>query len=533
MNIAKRSSVIALILVFLTLNAVSAQIWKGQGRANGVVVDEDGEPIEGARVTLSWPDGPGEGPEPTNTNRRGKWAILGLAAGRWNLTIEAAGYIASTGWVDVVIGPGQLLRVQLRHLEEVSPISSGGGIPSTIIDWLEKGNSLLAQGRYADARAEYQKALGVLPPDQHPEVLRVMARAYYLEEQPDQAVETLKQALLIAPDDGESRQLLVALLEGMNRGAEARTWLSRLDAEGPESLEAELIAEVDAEPPDGSTSEPEVEPPPTLPPIPGRVGRFRTAFTERSPLSDIQVFLERYQHEFEEIAQVDPARGAYDLAAESFEVYVPESYRPQTPWGLFVWISPGPFGGLGKPENLQVLEEKLLIWIGANNAGNNRFGWDRVGLALDAAHAMTKLYTIDDERVYVAGYSGGGRVASGMAVLYPEVFQGGFFFYGCDYFRKITVPDKPGAHWPPGFAPPSRSVLKLVRERNRYVLLTGELDFNRPQTGVYHRQFLNDRFQHVTYFEIPQANHYDGVRGEWFAKGIDALDTPLRNRRGE
>ncbi|MCP4661251.1 MAG: tetratricopeptide repeat protein [bacterium] len=531
MNITTRVSLIVVILGLLALNVVSAQIWKGQGRANGVVVDEDGKPIEGAKVTLSWPDAPGEGPESTVTSRKGKWAVLGLAAGRWNLTIEAAGHITSNGWADVVIGPGQLIRVQLRPLEEVSPLFTAGK-PSTIIDWIEKGNSLLDQGRTSEARAEYRKALGALPRERHPELLRTVARTYFLEKQPEEAATTLKQALVIAPGDSVSRQLLLAVLEGLQRGDEARSWLSRLDTEGPEALAAEL-EEQGAGLSDGATATSTVEPLPTYPPTPGRVGGFQTSFTERSPLSDIQVFLERYQHEFEEIAKVDPAKGAYELANESFELYVPESYRPETPWGLFVWISPGGSGGVGKPENLKVLDEKRLIWIGPNQAGNDRFGWDRVGLALDAVHAMKKLYTIDEERVYVAGYSGGGRVASGVAVLYPEVFQGGFFFYGCDYFRRMTVADKPGAFWPAGFAPPSRAVLKLVRQRNRYVLLTGELDFNRAQTGVYHQQFLKDGFQHVTYLEIPQADHFDGVRGDWLARGIEALDAPLIDRNSE
>ena len=70
-------------------------------------------------------------------------------------------------------------------------------------------------------------------------------------------------------------------------------------------------------------------------------------------------------------------------------------------------------------------------------------------------------------------------------------------------------------------------VRKLIRERNRYVFLTGERDFNRPQTRVFHRLYKKDGFRHVTYIEIPGADHYFGVRGEWLAKGIEALDAGL------
>jgi poly(3-hydroxybutyrate) depolymerase len=43
---------------------------------------------------------------------------------------------------------------------------------------------------------------------------------------------------------------------------------------------------------------------------------------------------------------------------------------------------------------------------------------------------MRQLYSIDEQRVYASGYSGGGRITSGLALLYPEVFGGGFSVYG-------------------------------------------------------------------------------------------------------
>ncbi len=515
----------ALVLTcgFLVLpSGAPAQDWAGQGRLSGVVLDDSEKPIEGARVTVSPVERPGEGPPPTLTNRKGRWAVGGLAQGRWRLVISAEGFLRSEGWGAVGPGPGSAIRVVLRPLAEVAPAFAEN--PASVIGWLERGNSLLEQGRPAEARAEYERALRFLPGDQQPEVLRTVARTYYLEERGDDAVKALKWALLVDPGDAVSRQLFTGVHEALGRVEEGRAWLGRLDEEGVEALAGEVAPEQD--PPfrlrprldDGL---------PADEPRPGRTGSYRVAFTERSPLSSRQRFYERHQLTPPEIAEVEASTPLYELAEESFEVHVPEGYDGTEGYGLFVWVSPTPSGKVRREDNLAVLADKRLIWVAANKSGNPRPRWDRIGLALDAVHSMTKLYRIDERRVYAGGYSGGGRISTMLSVLYPELFQGGFLFMGCDYYKLVPVPDKPGAVWPASFREPPREAMKRVRERNRYVFVTGEHDFNRSQTRVFHRLYKKDGFRHVTYLEIPGADHYYGVRGEWLGKGIEALDSGL------
>ncbi len=242
----------------------------------------------------------------------------------------------------------------------------------------------------------------------------------------------------------------------------------------------------------------------------------------------MEIYRDRYDLSRELMVQSDPAEGAYDLDKESFEVFVPASYEPKRPAGLLVWISPASSGGPSRKENLEVLSQQNLIWIGANNTGNDRFHWYRTGLALDAVHNMQRLYDIDPERTYIAGYSGGGRVASSMALLYPEVFRGGAFFFGSNYFRNVPVPDKPGVFWRAGFPAPTTEDLSLLRQEHRFVLITGEHDFNRDETRANSEMFTKDRFEHMTYIEIPGVDHGYGVEGAWLARVVEALDKPLQ-----
>ena len=509
-------------LVFLSLLSALpalAQSWAGQGRLSGLVLDEHEQPLEGAEVRVTLADH--GGPSPVLTNRKGRWSLLGLASGRWNLLVSADGYQQSDGFADVVPGPSERLRMVLRPLSQITGAFAEQA--QNVLDWIHRGNSLLEQGRPVEARAEYEKALPNLVESQKAEVLRAVARTYALERNLDGASLALRKALVYAPDDDATRQLFSSLLAGFGQGSEAAAWLARLDSEGADALRQEM----------GLTQGTTVQAPtnrplpvelPVLEPEAHRTGAYRLQFKEASPLGALDAFIERTGTDRQQIQSVDPDGAEIDLAGESFEVYVPENYQPGAGWGLMVWVSPTNYGGLQRPDNLAMLGDKRMIWIGANWAGNYRKVWDRVRLALHAAHAMAGLYDLDAGRVYAAGYSGGGRMASWLSQLYPEIFHGGFFVKGVDFYEDVPMPDKPGAHWPAAFREPPRSTWPLVKERNRYVFFTGENDFNRLQTKVFARRYEGDGYRHVHYLEEPGATHYTAFGGEILGQVIDLLD---------
>jgi len=429
------------------------------------------------------------------------------------------GFLTSEGWIEVhgsLATP--LVKVELRTLEEGTPAFLEGN-RATITRWIERANNLLDQGRSKAARDEYQKALDALPIEEHPDILQAIARTHFVEQSYDDAVTTLEQALTIAPADKRLRQLYRILLTELGRTDEIDRRLAEIAAEGP------LTAE--PEPPRSPRGPAIGRPPIDQVPVAGRVGHYRTRFTETSPLSDMDIYLERFGYTAEEIHPYDNAMGRYDLGEESFDIYVPEDYDGEETLGLFVFVSPTPFGGFTRDEIARVLTERRLIWAGPDNIGNGRSAWYRLHLALDAAHNLAQLYDIDPRRVYISGYSGGGRLASAMTFLYPEVFAGGFFFYGTDWYEPVVVPYQPGATWPAKFPRPDKRRFDTAKAQRRLVFLTGSRDFNRPQTKAAYRQAVEDGFAHATYLEIPGADHYFGIDGEWLERGLAALDAPL------
>ncbi|HYF35759.1 MAG TPA: PHB depolymerase family esterase [Prosthecobacter sp.] len=214
----------------------------------------------------------------------------------------------------------------------------------------------------------------------------------------------------------------------------------------------------------------------------------------------------------------DPA--PYDIKQEQFEILVPKGYKESDPHGLFIWISAGDKPSIS-PEWDKVLAEKKLIFIGAFKSGNNREVFDRMRLALDANHNLRGMYNVDPKRVYVSGHSGGARVASMLGVAYADMFTGAVCFMGVNYFRATQAPD--GTLFDMRYLP-HPEIAKIAITENRYVLVTGEKDFNRVNTQtIYEQGFKKEGFQAVKLFDIPGQAH-SPPSGEWLEKALDYLD---------
>lgn len=141
----------------------------------------------------------------------------------------------------------------------------------------------------------------------------------------------------------------------------------------------------------------------------------------------------------------------------SWQLYVPEKYDPTDPPGMLVFVNRGTWGS-GKKVYNPVLEEKNLIWIGLIDAGDASPMNERMIKAELAPLVLAREYALDASRIYISGFSGGGHVATIVAVARPELFKGGLFMGGTVSWGK-QVPPK----------------IDLVRQ-NRYVFLVGSND---------------------------------------------------------
>ena len=152
-----------------------------------------------------------------------------------------------------------------------------------------------------------------------------------------------------------------------------------------------------------------------------------------------------------------------DLSAERFLVYVPPR-QPAAGYGLLVFVPPWPDARI--PAGwAQVVNSFGMIYVSAARSGNdeNLLG-RREPLALLAAYNIMRRYAVDPERVYIAGFSGGSRVALRLALGYPDLFRGAILNAGSDTIGNADIPLPP------------KDLLLRFQDAVRLVYVTGDRD---------------------------------------------------------
>ena len=243
-----------------------------------------------------------------------------------------------------------------------------------------------------------------------------------------------------------------------------------------------------------------------------QTGKFEMSFTEHSPLATAGAVQERALAPGQR-RQV-PANGyAYDVRKEKWAMYVPKDYDHKSPYGLMCFINSMPPTGLQK-DWPPVLSKNRMIFACALDAGNKKdVHLRRIPMAIESVHNLKKIYNIDDDRIYISGSSGGGKAASLAAAAYPDLFDGGLFMVGAFPFDQYNQNR-------------SRKLYDHARRNNRYVLYTATNDFNRSYVKSAANVFRSQGFRYVTYHEAP--GKHGKANAEWFEKGIQAMDAPLR-----
>ena len=241
--------------------------------------------------------------------------------------------------------------------------------------------------------------------------------------------------------------------------------------------------------------------------------RSTIAFQESPPHSDSLELKLRLS-----AAETPPA---YDVKKETFDILLPKNYRASEPHGLFIWISASDTPTI-PAEWEAVFADKKLIFIGAHKSGNPRSVFDRMRLAIDANYNARQIANIDPARVIVSGFSGGARVASMLGVCYADLFPGTLCCMGVNFYTDVPTLDGKQT-FRIGYLPHDDFV-KIAKTECRYVLITGEKDFNLGNTqAVFENGFKKEGFKAVEIMNIPGQGH-SPPKAEWLKKAVEFLD---------
>jgi len=158
--------------------------------------------------------------------------------------------------------------------------------------------------------------------------------------------------------------------------------------------------------------------------------------------------------------------GAYDSLKQSYELFLPPRKNPKTPMPAVVFVSAG-----DEPAGWKAFEpvckELGVVFVGVRGAGNNVPTPRRCRVILDCLDDVRRQVPLDPDRTYMAGFSGGGRVACAVTFALPEQFGGVLSFGAGGELR--------GEPW----------LRHRAADRLSVALVTGDGDFNRGEVEKY------------------------------------------------
>lgn len=214
-------------------------------------------------------------------------------------------------------------------------------------------------------------------------------------------------------------------------------------------------------------------------------------------------------------SRVDPpeewVRG-YDSAKQRYELFVPPKPRDRKhghPVVLFISAGDAPAGW---SQLAAVCKQQGILFASPHGAGNNTPMPRRVRIVLDVLDDIRREHPVDPDRTYLAGFSGGGRVACAIAFALPELFGGVIPVCAGGELR-----DEP---W----------LRHRAIERLSLAFVTGTNDFNRGEVSRFCGPMLGDMGIRSNVTVVPNLGH--GIPdGKAFGPILEWLDKGAAGRR--
>lgn len=203
---------IALACVALVLFALPAA---AQGMIQGTVLDAQGQPVDGAKITIEQSDGVTRKFE-TKSDKKGAFIQIGLQSAGYKVTAEKDKLTATAN-----------TRVSQRGPANVRLVLGGGAgnDPSVAAKTAElrkafdEGVAQSRAGQYDASIESFNKALAVNPNCQ--DCLYNIGYAYAQKKELDKAEENYKKAILVKPDYAEAYNGLANIYNAQRKFDEA------------------------------------------------------------------------------------------------------------------------------------------------------------------------------------------------------------------------------------------------------------------------------------------------------------------------
>jgi len=192
-----RAPLLAAVLLVTLASSVSAQT----ARVTGIVKDDHGDAIKGATIILENPDA-SPSSFTSSTDDKGRFGVIGLKSGVWQMRASAPGYASDGGEMNVRGGANPAVAFTLQKLI-VPPSALGSTAPKDIQAALASADALYNNGKWDEAIAAYGVILQKAP---SLSVINLqIAAAYRNKKAYDSALATYNLLLKADPNNDKAK----------------------------------------------------------------------------------------------------------------------------------------------------------------------------------------------------------------------------------------------------------------------------------------------------------------------------------------
>lgn len=227
--------------LMLGLVLLGGEVSAQTGTARGKVVDDKGQPLEGAKIAIEFQGGINRKNE-TKTNKKGEYTQVGLNPGNYKITAEKEGF--QTAFVSgVKIGLGD--ATPIPEIKLVPGRAAGNAAAAAAADKaiaeirasVDQAIALVNEGKLAEAETVYADLAA-----KNPTIPQLYYNLAVVQMQAKKAAESeasFLKALEIKPDYADAQSALVNLYLGSGQGAKAVEYAQKAATANPQDAKAQ------------------------------------------------------------------------------------------------------------------------------------------------------------------------------------------------------------------------------------------------------------------------------------------------------
>jgi tetratricopeptide (TPR) repeat protein len=206
------------------------------GMVKGVVSDDKGQPVDGAKVTL---ESASNGRKfETKTNKKGEYIQIGLASGPYKVVAEKDKLGSEPANVQVRANTTQEANLTLA-MASAAAAKEAQAKNAAITKVFDEGVQLSNQGQHEAAIAKFQEAVGIIPTCYN--CYNNIAFSYAALKDFAKAEEAYKKSMEVKPDDAAAYVGLAGIYFNTGKAADAKPLVEKAVTIDPSNADAHYI----------------------------------------------------------------------------------------------------------------------------------------------------------------------------------------------------------------------------------------------------------------------------------------------------